>query len=51
MQSVFLHNGYSLQHMFFFLLQTEQGDIFKVTLETEDDVVSPVEFAQFFAAH
>ena len=26
--------------MFFFLLQTEQGDIFKVTLETEDDVVS-----------
>lgn len=29
-----------LQHMFFFLLQTEQGDIFKVTLEMEDDVVS-----------
>lgn len=26
--------------MFFFLLQTEQGDIFKVTLESEDDVVS-----------
>lgn len=25
--------------MFFFLLQTEQGDIFKVTLETEDDMV------------
>jgi FAD/FMN-containing dehydrogenase len=25
--------------MFFFLLQTEQGDIFKVTLESEDDVV------------
>ncbi len=26
--------------MFFFLLQTEQGDIFKVTLETDDDLVS-----------
>lgn len=26
--------------MFFFLLQTEQGDVFKVTLDTEDDVVS-----------
>ena len=26
--------------MFFFLIQTEQGDIFKVTLETDDDVVS-----------
>ena len=30
----------SLQHMFFFLVQTEQGDIFKVTLETDDDIVS-----------
>lgn len=28
--------------MFFFLLQTEQGDIFKVTLESEDDVVGGV---------
>ena len=28
------------QHMFFFLVQTEQGDIFKVTLESDDDVVS-----------
>ena len=26
--------------MFFFLLQTEQGDLFKVTLESEEDVVS-----------
>ena len=26
--------------MFFFLVQTEQGDIFKVTLETDDDMVS-----------
>ena len=25
--------------MFFFLLQTEQGDIFKVTLETEEELV------------
>ena len=30
----------SSQHMFFFLVQTEQGDIFKVTLETDDDIVS-----------
>ena len=29
-----------VQHMFFFLVQTEQGDIFKVTLEADDDVVS-----------
>ena len=32
----------SRQHMFFFLIQTEQGDIFKVTLETDDDIVSDV---------
>ena len=25
--------------MFFFLVQSEQGDIFKVTLEIEDDMV------------
>ena len=31
----------NVQHMFFFLVQTEQGDIFKVTLEADDDVVSP----------
>ena len=29
-----------VQHLFFFLLQTEQGDVFKVTLDTEDDIVS-----------
>ncbi len=28
--------------MFFFLLQTEQGDIFKVTLDTEEDIVRPL---------
>lgn len=26
--------------MFFFLAQTEQGDIFKVTLETDEEMVS-----------
>ena len=36
----------SRQHMFFFLIQTEQGDIFKVTLETDDDIVS--DFSQCF---
>lgn len=28
--------------MFFFLVQTEQGDIFKVTLETDEDIVSAI---------
>ena len=28
------------QSMFFFLAQTEQGDIFKITLETDEDMVS-----------
>jgi len=32
----------SLQSMFFFLAQTEQGDIFKITLETDEDMVSVV---------
>lgn len=27
--------------MFFFLAQTEQGDIFKVTLETDEEMVRP----------
>lgn len=36
-----------LQHMFFFLVQTEQGDVFKVTLETEDDVVGDLEGGTF----
>jgi hypothetical protein len=27
--------------MFFFLAQTEQGDIFKITLDTDEDMVSP----------
>lgn len=29
--------------MFFFLAQTEQGDIFKVTLETDEEMVSEYE--------
>lgn len=29
--------------MFFFLAQTEQGDIFKVTLETDEEMVSSAE--------
>jgi splicing factor 3B subunit 3 len=28
--------------MFFFLIQTEQGDLFKVTLEVDEDIVSGV---------
>ena len=31
--------------MFFFLVQSEQGDIFKVTLETDDDMVSCLKFS------
>ena len=26
--------------MFFFIAQTEQGDVFKITLETDEDMVS-----------
>lgn len=33
--------------MFFFLLQTEQGDIFKVTLEVDDDFVSEIKLKYF----
>lgn len=33
--------------MYFFLLQTEQGDIFKITLETDDDVVSEIKLKYF----
>ena len=31
------------QSMFFFLLQTEQGDIFKCTLETDEEMVMVTE--------
>jgi len=34
----------AFQSMFFFLAQTEQGDIFKITLETDEDMVSTAEY-------
>lgn len=34
--------------MFFFLAQTEQGDIFKVTLETDEEMVSKPEGSNLF---
>lgn len=33
--------------MFFFLVQTEQGDIFKVTLETDEDFVTEIRLKYF----
>lgn len=33
--------------MFFFLAQTEQGDIFKITLESEDDMVTEIKLKYF----
>ncbi|PVD21138.1 hypothetical protein C0Q70_19304 [Pomacea canaliculata] len=33
--------------MFFFLVQTEQGDIFKVTLETDEDIVTEIRLKYF----
>lgn len=33
--------------MFFFLAQTEQGDIFKITLETDEDMVSQSIYCSF----
>ncbi|XP_046397462.1 splicing factor 3B subunit 3 isoform X1 [Ischnura elegans] len=33
--------------MFFFLAQTEQGDVFKVTLETDEDVVTEIRLKYF----
>ncbi|WAR13629.1 LOW QUALITY PROTEIN: SF3B3-like protein [Mya arenaria] len=33
--------------MFFFLAQTEQGDIFKVTLETDEDMVTEIHLKYF----
>jgi len=34
--------------MFFFLAQTEQGDIFKITLETDEDMVSVYKLIYLF---
>ncbi|ESO03752.1 hypothetical protein HELRODRAFT_100012 [Helobdella robusta] len=33
--------------MFFFLVQTEQGDIFKITLETDEDLVTEIRLKYF----
>ncbi|EDO49217.1 predicted protein [Nematostella vectensis] len=33
--------------MFFFLVQTEQGDIFKITLETDEDMVTEIRMKYF----
>lgn len=35
------------KHMFFFLTQSEQGDIFKVTLDVEDELVSRMRIKYF----
>ena len=35
---------YIIQSMFFFLVQSEQGDLFKITLEHDEDVVSNYDF-------
>ena len=36
--------------MFFFLAQTEQGDIFKITLETDEDMVTEIKLKYFDTA-
>ena len=33
--------------MFFFLVQTEQGDIFKITMELDEDMVSKYKFVAY----
>ena len=33
--------------MFFFLVQTEQGDIFKITMEMDDEVVKELKLKYF----
>lgn len=35
------------KHMFFFLIQTEQGDVFKLTLETDEDMVTEMRMKYF----
>ncbi|KAH7983418.1 hypothetical protein HPB52_011831 [Rhipicephalus sanguineus] len=35
------------ESMFFFLAQTEQGDIFKITLETDEDMVTEIKLKYF----
>ncbi|XP_057291635.1 splicing factor 3B subunit 3-like [Hydractinia symbiolongicarpus] len=38
---------YKTKSMFFFLVQSEQGDIFKVTLETDEDMVTEIRIKYF----
>lgn len=39
--------SHKTKSMFFFLAQSEQGDIFKITLEVEDDIVTEVKIKYF----
>ncbi|KAJ6220955.1 hypothetical protein RDWZM_006767 [Blomia tropicalis] len=39
--------SHKTKSMFFFLVQTEQGDIFKITLEYDDDIVSELKIKYF----
>ena len=39
--------AHKTKHMFFFLVQTEQGDVFKLTLETDDDMVTEIKLKYF----
>lgn len=38
---------YRAKNIYFFLAQTEQGDVFKITLETENDVVTEIRVKYF----
>ncbi|OXA64014.1 splicing factor 3B subunit 3 isoform X1 [Folsomia candida] len=39
--------SHKTKSMFFFLVQTEQGDIFKITLEIDDDMVTEIKLKYF----
>lgn len=39
--------AHKTKSMFFFLAQTEQGDIFKITLETDEDMVTEIRLKYF----
>jgi splicing factor 3B subunit 3 len=45
---IFVCNAtHKTKSMFFFLTQTEQGDIFKITLETDEDMVTEIRLKYF----
>ncbi|ELT96001.1 hypothetical protein CAPTEDRAFT_155561 [Capitella teleta] len=45
---IFVCNAtHKTKSMFFFLTQTEQGDVFKITLETDEDMVTEVRLKYF----